>query len=122
MDAPPSIPLNAGIVQGHLLCAGEEFPLVGCHNVTDLLYMSQDRSATAIHNVLTDHALFGSELVYSEAIEHLLDRGHLWSEAANKLNGLAALSTHPVSVTSPLQYFIHLSACIIVISFDSMHS
>jgi DEAD/DEAH box helicase domain-containing protein len=73
MSDPCIIPMNSGIVQAHLLCASEEFPLTG------------ELAATALLNVEhvsipSDHSLFGGEALYKDAIEQLISNGSIIKE------------------------------------------
>ena len=109
LSAPPSVPLNAGIVQGHILCAGAEFPITGNNPITVLLEGIVDKSnvdGCDTKPLLSDCDLFGSEIVYSECIETLLDKGLLKREnvgtVVRGINNdtsfkLNVFSTHPVS-------------------------
>jgi len=87
--------LNAGIVEGHLLCASEEFPLCGNHAVTELL---NARSST-FH--LVDFDLFGGETVYNESLENLCDTKQVQKTVVNDNAKFDTFSKHPVS-SSPL--------------------
>ena len=94
LSAPPAVPLNAGIVTGHLLCASEEFPLVGSYAVTSAL----NAGNSTIYNGksdLSDHDLFGSEETYNEAFENLLDRKQIRLEKINDTTSIDAYSIHP---------------------------
>lgn len=59
-----TIPVTSGLVQGHLLCAGEEFPLTGGLPVTAIL------SGTG-NSLLSDQELFGGIDVYNSAMKEL---------------------------------------------------
>jgi len=97
LNAPPSIPLNPGIVEGHLLCASEEFPLCGNHAVTELL---NGVSARFQH---IDSDLFGGESVYNESLENLCDTQQVQTEKVNDMVKFDTFSKHPVSSLSPLR-------------------
>lgn len=90
LDAPPSIPLNVGIVQGHLLCASEEFPLCGDHAITDVLNCND----STFH---ADHDLFGGEDVYLESLENLCDRKSVQVGTVNSSKNIKTYSKHSVS-------------------------
>ena len=90
LDAPPSIPLNVGIVQGHLLCASEEFPLCGTHSIAEVL--NDD-----IGDFHVDHDLFGGKDVYLESLENLCDSKSVQIEKVNGLNMFKTYAKHPVS-------------------------
>ncbi|KAL3912569.1 MAG: hypothetical protein SGILL_006829, partial [Bacillariaceae sp.] len=72
-SAPLSMPIYAGLVQGHLVCAGQEFPLAGSLNVTAV--QSVERRADPA--LLSDESLFGSKDVYEEALENLVSQEKL---------------------------------------------
>jgi DEAD/DEAH box helicase domain-containing protein len=60
-----AIPVTSGLVECHLLCASEEFPLTGIKPVS--IVFSQGCSL-----VPSDHDLFGGEQMYEEALKELL--------------------------------------------------
>jgi DEAD/DEAH box helicase domain-containing protein len=92
LSAPPAVPLNASIVSGHLLCASEEFPLVGNYSVTNILSSDpQHKDDQAI----SDYDLFGCEETYKEAFENLLDKGHIRLEKINQGADIDTYSKHP---------------------------
>ena len=100
--SPPSVPLNPGIVTGHLLCAADEFPLVGEHSVVHVLNM------TLVSNALiSDFDLFGSKSVYREALENLLDRGAI--EESQQITGMNTYVKHPVSLMSTMALIMAFS-------------
>jgi hypothetical protein len=101
LDAPPSLPLNIGIVQGHLLCASEEFPLCGSHFPTDLFDFNM-KSET-----FSDHILFGGEEVYKECLENLFDNGQVQIEKVQDGAKFSTFSKHPVSLLITV-FFLHL--------------
>ena len=117
LDTPPSVHLNAGIVQGHMLCGGEEVPFTGNHQILTLLNICDEISFPL------DNDLFGSKDVYDEAIAKLLEKGLLYSNTRINVSvkdnsvesrSIAVYKTHPVS--SRIDYsmpvylrFIHLS-------------
>lgn len=68
LDAPPAVPVNAGLLQNHLLCAGEEYSLVGENSITTLL-TSERREP--VRSQIVDRDLFSGAL-YDECIEKLL--------------------------------------------------
>jgi DEAD/DEAH box helicase domain-containing protein len=69
------IPLCADVIQGHLLCASEEFPLCGRYPVTVLAgEMRLDE-----RNVASDFNLFGAS-TYEEAISALMSTQAILSE------------------------------------------
>lgn len=74
-SAPLSMPIYPGLVQGHLLCAGQEFPLAGSLNASAI------QSVEAVPSeFLSDQDLFGSRLVYEEALLTLLSEGSMTEE------------------------------------------
>jgi hypothetical protein len=91
LDAPPSLPLNQGIVQGHLLCASEEFPLCGDHFPTELFH------STCKGTKFSDYDLFGGEEVYREALENLLDSKEVQVEKIQDVAMFTTFAKHPVS-------------------------
>jgi DEAD/DEAH box helicase domain-containing protein len=66
-----SMPIYPGLVQGHLLCAGQEFPLAGSLNATAI----QSVEVSPARDLLSDESLFGSREVYTEALENLVSQG-----------------------------------------------
>ena len=72
--APPSLPINGGLLQGHLVCASSEFPLGGDLPVTSTLQSHESGF------VLNDHALFGGQEAYEDAIEELKSSGSVVRE------------------------------------------
>jgi hypothetical protein len=106
--------LNAGIVEGHLLCGSEEFPLCGNHAVTELL-----NASSRFH--LVDSDLFGGETVYNESLENLCDTKQVQKTVVNDNAKFDTFSKHPVS-SSPLR--IHTTAIsplfLIHITFSSL--
>ena len=92
LSSPPAIPLNAGIVSGHMLCAADEFPLVGKYPVTSILYSEETIFGSSLSS---DHDLFGSEETYIEALESLIDRGCVLMQKHNILADVETYSTHP---------------------------
>ena len=74
LTAPLSMPIYPGLVQGHLMCAGQEFPLTGQHNVA-VLTSSSTPGQIKSSGLLSDENLFGSREVYQEALETVLAQG-----------------------------------------------
>lgn len=68
----PSMPFNLGVVQGHMLCASEEFPLTGCR---PLIALQQTTEIAMGIPMLCDDELFGSKPVYEEALQTLVSMG-----------------------------------------------
>jgi DEAD/DEAH box helicase domain-containing protein len=73
LSAPVSMPIYPGLVQGHLLCAGQEFPLTGAANVTAIQCVEKE----PMTDLLPDKDLFGSSKIFSEAVEVCLAQGKL---------------------------------------------
>ena len=104
VNAPPTLPINATVMQGHLLCAGDEFPLTGDKPVSVLL---NEFSSQEIFN--KDCELLGPEDVYNDNIEFLVKKGLLTCKQVNVVSGrwkvsksggvdsVPVHSTHPVS-------------------------
>ena len=90
--------MNVGIVSGHLLCASEEFPLVGSHSVTSILSAGQSNNNDNL--TLSDHDLFGCEETYREAFESILDRKQIRLEKVNDHTEIETYSNHP-SIQKP---------------------
>jgi DEAD/DEAH box helicase domain-containing protein len=74
LSAPFSMPIYAGLVQGHLLCAGAEFPLTGDVSVATVQSTNPIDEESSKH-LLSDNKLFGSREVYDEAFDTLLTTG-----------------------------------------------
>lgn len=101
VDAPPTLPINSTVMQGHLLCAGEEFPLTGDQPVSSLLNeISVDERFPA------DCELFGSS--YTDNVDYLATSGLLSCQKVSVVsscqkNGrphgdsISVYTTHPVS-------------------------
>ncbi len=99
LSAPLSMPIYPGLVQGHLLCAGQEYPLTGALNVLAV----QSTSKTLPSGLLPDLTLFGSPEVYEEALETLLSQGALTEEMVSITSGTGKVTvykTHP-SIKNP---------------------
>eukprot|EP00978_Attheya_sp_CCMP212_P002322 scaffold4800_cov47-Attheya_sp.AAC.2 len=81
---PTSLPINAGLVQGHLLCAGQEFPLTGDQPVSVILQPRQTRIVSEQEDkepkLMNDYSLLGSEETFIEAHTTLLKSGSLVQE------------------------------------------
>ena len=102
LDAPPAVPVNAGLLQNHLLCAGEEYSLVGENSITTLL-TSERREP--VRSQIVDRDLFSGAL-YDECIEKLLQDRLMTAgkvtvaDAGGKDEIISTFSTHP-SVDRP---------------------
>ncbi|KAL9183498.1 hypothetical protein ACHAXT_004354 [Thalassiosira profunda] len=104
VDVPPTLPINGTVMQGHLLCAGEEFPLAGNRPLTCLLNEFDSQG-----NCPTDCELLGPAEVYGENIDFLLQKRLLSKKTVTVASGesgdvesVAVYTTHPV-VKSPWQ-------------------
>jgi DEAD/DEAH box helicase domain-containing protein len=78
VSAPHTIPINSGLVQGHLLCASEEFPLTGKYTPTTI--QSTAEAAKVHHDLLNDYDLFGGMDIYEEALDALRSTGSVTEE------------------------------------------
>ncbi|CAB9498630.1 dependent helicase HRQ1 [Seminavis robusta] len=74
ISAPRSFPINAGVVQGHLLCASKEFPLTGKVPVSVLRTSNPEEDTPGTSEILPDEQLFGSQEAYTEALARLCKR------------------------------------------------
>jgi DEAD/DEAH box helicase domain-containing protein len=70
LSKPLSMPIYPGLVQGHLLCASKEWPLMGKMNASSL----QNAELHSAEDLLSDEGLFGSNEVYKEALENLVSQ------------------------------------------------
>ena len=137
LTASVSMPVNVGLVQGHLLCAGAEYPLTGEHRVTILgasahdgddavIDINKDKQSstmvrtdvstetTRVPMVLNDFDLFGSEQVFLESLQVLQSTGMMKEVptpvAVNGLNHILVHKTHPVSDKDSFCRPVHSSA------------
>jgi len=100
LSIPSSVPLNVGLLEGHMLCAGEEYPLTGKDAVTTLVSYSE---VVACDNILlNDCDLLGAEEHYNEARGLLLSVGSLVEEIVpvthhGSCEMIRVYKTHPVS-------------------------
>ena len=78
VSIPTSIPLGQGLVEAHMLCAAEEYPLTGQHLVTSLTSFSDTSCCEGV--LLNDHDLLGAEDNYNEACGVLVSAGSLVEE------------------------------------------
>ena len=102
LDAPPSIPLNVGIVQGHLLCASNEFPLCGDVPVSKVL------NGECQHFRLADFDLFGGEETYSESFERLCDGKQIEVKHVDDSGKYKTYAMHPVSIFDKVKHSVIL--------------
>jgi hypothetical protein len=89
-------------VEGHLLCAGEEYPLTGEERVTILQCCSEMESFDK--ELLNDCGLLGAAVNYTEAVDVLVSAGSLVAEVVPLSNhgpckNLKVYTTHPVRST-----------------------
>lgn len=98
VDAPPTLPINDTVMKGHLLCAGEEFPLTGDRPVSCLLHELEHENECC----LADCDLLGPAEVHKDNVEYLERKGLLTRKAVSTSSNESAMvhSTHPV-VKSP---------------------
>lgn len=102
LTAPLSMPIYPGLVQGHLLCAGLEFPLAGSLNVCMIQSTSVSHDAFE-KELLCDYDLFGSETIYQEALDMGRGQGSLKEETIaiqSKKVKIKIYKTHP-SIKTP---------------------
>ena len=105
VDAPPTLPINGTVMQGHLLCAGEEMPLTGDQPVSCLLNeFGVEDSCSA------DCELLGPKHVYRDNVDFLAKKGLLSKKVVNAVScsrknsksdqvvRFEVYSTHPVSL------------------------
>lgn len=112
---PNIIPVNHGLVQGHLLCASEEFPLTGPCPITVTQNLSAGEEQPGL---LNDHDLFGGQGVYEEALAVLRSSRAVLSEniVVSSASGLTVYKAHAamnkawsrISIRSiePVQYSV----------------
>ncbi|VEU36400.1 unnamed protein product [Pseudo-nitzschia multistriata] len=98
LSAPLSMPVYPGLVQGHLVCAGKEFPLTGRFNASAILTVEEKQA----DGLLSDEELFGSKEVYLEALENSTSKGSFSMEKVAVFGGIfiAVFKTHP-SIKNP---------------------
>ena len=108
VNAPPTLPINGTVMQGHLLCAGEEFPLTNDRPVSCLL-----NEFGTHNNCPSDCELLGPEDVYQESIDFLLSKGLISKKKVSVMSGnaggvkkLDVYVTHPVGWS--MSVFINL--------------
>ena len=99
--SPPCIPLNQGLVEGHLLCAADEFPLCGSASIECPL-LGKDEKDEFVNKTIPDCDLFGGKILYEESIENLFDRGLIRKEMIQENLSMPMYSKHPVSSIFPL--------------------
>lgn len=104
INVVPSLPVCDNVLQGHLLCAGEEFPLTGDRPVSSVLNeMVNDKYCPA------DEHIFGCHKSYNEEIDRLIDKGLLRDKRVCAVKGNKAVQeilckeTHPVSIVGHMK-------------------
>lgn len=75
LSSPHSVPIRGGVIQGHLLCAGEECPVVADRSASILIFNGEDTTKV----MPTDRELFGST-IFDEAIDELTCSNSLIAE------------------------------------------
>jgi len=104
-DKAPALPLNGTVIKGHLLCAGQEFPLSGDHPVSCLLNecgKKPDNDCPSDCNLLSP-----TPDEYEENVAYLLKKGLLSSKEvtvapdanssnSNEVKRISVFTTHPV--------------------------
>ena len=110
LTAAISMPVNVGLVQGHLLCAGSEYPLTAQHPVSVLQATSgKDGHTQPNSSLLNDYNLFGSKRVFEEALDVLTATGMMKEEttpvASPQHETVSIFKTHPVSVIGILPFW-----------------
>ena len=92
-----SMPVNVGLVQGHLLCGALEYPLTAQESINTLFSTEEDNQGF----VLNDFDLFGSEKIFRASIEGLISTGMVKEKTmpvAGAKSEIVVFKTHPVSV------------------------
>lgn len=113
LSVAASVPVNVGLVEGHLLCAGEEYPLTGEERVTILQCCSEMESFDK--ELLNDCGLLGAAVNYTEAVDVLVSAGSLVAEVVPLSNhgpckNLKVYTTHPVrSTVNVCSFLFYLS-------------
>lgn len=92
--SPPCIPLNHGLVEGHMLCASDEFPLCGNAPI-EYSFLQKDEIDESVNITIPDCDLFGGLSLYSESIENLIDRGLIRKENIQDNTSRPTYSKHP---------------------------
>eukprot|EP00537_Pseudo-nitzschia_pungens_P017045 CAMPEP_0172401908 /NCGR_PEP_ID=MMETSP1061-20121228/52508_1 /TAXON_ID=37318 /ORGANISM="Pseudo-nitzschia pungens, Strain cf. pungens" /LENGTH=112 /DNA_ID=CAMNT_0013135719 /DNA_START=60 /DNA_END=395 /DNA_ORIENTATION=+ len=92
------MPIYPGLVQGHLICAGNEFPLTGPYSASAIQGVEEQPA----DGLLSDQDLFGSKEVYLEAMEQLVSKGSFSTEKIAVYGGkfISVFKTHP-SIKNP---------------------
>lgn len=98
VNVKPALPISGSVLQGHLLCAGEEFPLTGDQPVSCVL----NEIKVGGHYCPTDEELFGSGEEYNSDVAHLVTKSLLRNKTvrtvqSNTVEEVICKETHPVS-------------------------
>jgi DEAD/DEAH box helicase domain-containing protein len=124
LDAPPNLPINDSVMQGHLLCAGDEFPLTGGRSVSCLL-----NEFTIQGRCPSDCDLFGPSSVYFENVDFLAKKGLLSQRhvsvfsdqhRSGKSDGKGRIPvylTHPVSARFDVALILKLCRVHLILLF-----
>ena len=100
VEAPPTLPINTTVIQGHMLCAGDEFPLTGDQPVSCLL-----NEVNVNERFPADSEIFGLSH-YHTNIAYLAKRGLLSCQRVgvasshkecDRGDSMSVYATHPVS-------------------------
>jgi hypothetical protein len=100
VEAPPTLPINTTVIQGHMLCAGDEFPLTGDQPVSCLL-----NEVNVNERFPADSEIFGLSY-YHTNIAYLAKRGLLSCQRVgvasshkecDRGDSVSVYATHPVS-------------------------
>lgn len=93
VDVKPSLPIYGNILQGHLLCAGVEFPLTGALPITCLLNEVEEGPYCP-----TDKSIFGSE-EYDGNVSYLVEKSLMTNKVVPTIvEKVLCRETHPVSI------------------------
>lgn len=91
-----SLPIHGSLLQGHILCAGEEFPL----NLPISCLLNDVR--TAGPQCPLDEEIFGSRADYHECVEQLIEKSLLQTKVVRAVQSgqevvdIICHETHPV--------------------------
>jgi DEAD/DEAH box helicase domain-containing protein len=99
VNVTPSLPTIGTVLQGHLLCAGEEFPLTGNQPVACILNETPEKGVYCPPDAL----IFGSPEAYNEGVDNLTQKSLLRTKTvcamSNKeVEHVVCKETHPVSI------------------------
>ena len=118
--APPTLPVNGSVIQGHLLCAGDEFPLTGDRPVSCLLNEFGCRDGGS--ECLPDEELLGPRNVYHDGVEYLVQKGLLTRKVVRtmtetqgsktcsvRVGDIDVYTTHPVRSCQTLCFYLNIT-------------